>query len=94
MTPEKKSAATAQRDSHVRRDDFERATNHDECAHGHCRSGEGVKPIVEGDIIRTDETTVLGGDDKSGCAVIIESDSLPARAEHSAHAHRSDLFYL
>src|SRR3989475_3393507 len=34
--------------------------------------GEGVKPIVEGDIIRTDETTVLGGDDKSGCAVIIE----------------------
>src|SRR3989440_199566 len=32
--------------------------------------GEGVKPIVEGDIIRTDETTVLGGDDKSGCAAI------------------------
>ena len=25
--------------------------------------GEGVKPIVEGDIIRTDGTTVLGGDD-------------------------------
>src|SRR5438045_5936818 len=34
--------------------------------------GEGVRPIVEGDIIRTDETTVLGGDDKSGCAVVIE----------------------
>src|SRR5437879_12959288 len=34
--------------------------------------GEGVKPIIEGDIIRTDETTVLGGDDKSSCAVIIE----------------------
>jgi tripeptide aminopeptidase len=34
--------------------------------------GEGVKPIVEGDIIRTDGTTVLGGDDKSGCVVIIE----------------------
>ena len=34
---------------------------------------EGVKPIVEGDIIRTDGTTVLGGDDKSGCAVIIET---------------------
>ncbi len=32
--------------------------------------GEGVKPIVDGDIIRTDGTTVLGGDDKSGCAVI------------------------
>jgi tripeptide aminopeptidase len=35
--------------------------------------GEGVKPVVEGDIIRTDGTTVLGGDDKSGCAVIIET---------------------
>ncbi|HYH86805.1 MAG TPA: M20/M25/M40 family metallo-hydrolase [Pyrinomonadaceae bacterium] len=34
--------------------------------------GRGVKPIVEGDIIRTDGTTVLGGDDKSGVAVIIE----------------------
>jgi tripeptide aminopeptidase len=35
--------------------------------------GRGVKPIVEGDIIRTDGTTVLGGDDKSGVAVIIET---------------------
>src|SRR3954468_23216146 len=35
--------------------------------------GENVKPIIEGDIIRTDGTTVLGGDDKSGCAVIIET---------------------
>ena len=35
--------------------------------------GEGVKPIVEGDIIRSDGTTVLGGDDKSGIAVIIET---------------------
>jgi tripeptide aminopeptidase len=35
--------------------------------------GRGVKPIVEGDIIRTDGTTVLGGDDKSGVSVIIET---------------------
>ncbi len=35
--------------------------------------GKGVKPVVECDIIRTDGTTVLGGDDKSGCAVIIET---------------------
>lgn len=35
--------------------------------------GKGVKPVIEGDIIRTDGTTVLGGDDKSGCAVIIET---------------------
>jgi tripeptide aminopeptidase len=34
--------------------------------------GEGVKPVVAGDIIRSDGTTVLGGDDKSGCAVILE----------------------
>src|SRR5579863_1496274 len=43
------------------------------CAHMDTVSpGEGVKPIVEGDIIRTDGTTVLGGDDKSGCAIICE----------------------
>jgi tripeptide aminopeptidase len=35
--------------------------------------GEGVKPVVEGDAIRTDGTTVLGGDDKSGCAVLCET---------------------
>lgn len=34
--------------------------------------GEGVKPIIEGTIIRSDGTTVLGGDDKSGCAIIVE----------------------
>ncbi|HYP52273.1 MAG TPA: M20/M25/M40 family metallo-hydrolase [Pyrinomonadaceae bacterium] len=35
--------------------------------------GEGVKPIFEGEIIRSDGTTVLGGDVKSGCAVILET---------------------
>jgi len=35
--------------------------------------GRGVRPIVEGDRIRTDGSTVLGGDDKSGCAVVIET---------------------
>ncbi|MBK6313344.1 MAG: M20/M25/M40 family metallo-hydrolase [Blastocatellia bacterium] len=34
--------------------------------------GKGVKPVFDGDIIRTDGTTVLGGDDKSGCAIIVE----------------------
>jgi tripeptide aminopeptidase len=34
--------------------------------------GKGVRPVVEGDIIRTDGSTVLGGDDKSGCSVILE----------------------
>jgi tripeptide aminopeptidase len=44
------------------------------CAHmDTVAPGEGVKPVVEGDIIRTDGTTVLGGDDKSGCAIICET---------------------
>jgi len=34
--------------------------------------GEGVKPIVEGDVIRSDGTTVLGGDDKSGLTIVCE----------------------
>jgi tripeptide aminopeptidase len=43
------------------------------CAHmDTVAPGEGVKPVVEGDIVRTDGTTVLGGDDKSGCALICE----------------------
>jgi tripeptide aminopeptidase len=36
------------------------------------KPGIGVKPVVNGDIITTDGTTVLGGDDKSGCAIIVE----------------------
>ena len=44
------------------------------CAHmDTVAPGEGVKPIVDGDIIRTDGTTVFGGDDKSGCAIICET---------------------
>lgn len=34
--------------------------------------GEGVVPIFDGDILRTDGRTVLGGDDKSGVAIICE----------------------
>jgi len=34
--------------------------------------GEGVRPVIEGDMIRSDGTTVLGGDDKSGLAIICE----------------------
>jgi tripeptide aminopeptidase len=34
--------------------------------------GEGILPILDGDILRTDGTTVLGGDDKSGVAIICE----------------------
>lgn len=34
--------------------------------------GEGIKPLVEGDKIKSDGTTILGGDDKSGIAIIVE----------------------
>ena len=34
--------------------------------------GEGVVPVVEGTILRSDGRTVLGGDDKSGIAIICE----------------------
>lgn len=34
--------------------------------------GEGIAPILDGDILRTDGRTVLGGDDKSGVAIICE----------------------
>lgn len=34
--------------------------------------GKGVKPVREADRIRTDGTTILGGDDKSGVAIVLE----------------------
>jgi len=43
------------------------------CAHmDTVEPGVGVKPVVDGDVIRTDGTTVLGGDDKSGVAIVCE----------------------
>lgn len=35
--------------------------------------GKGIKPIIKDDIICTDGTTILGGDDKAGIAGIIEA---------------------
>ena len=35
--------------------------------------GENVKPIINGDVVRTDGSTVLGGDDKSGIVAILEA---------------------
>jgi tripeptide aminopeptidase len=34
--------------------------------------GTGIKPIVTDGVVRTDGTTILGGDDKSGVAVVLE----------------------
>jgi len=35
--------------------------------------GEGVTPVLQGNILKSDGTTVLGGDDKSGVAIICEA---------------------
>jgi len=37
------------------------------------KPGENIKPIVENGIVRTDGTTVLGADDKSGIAALFEA---------------------
>jgi len=43
------------------------------CAHmDTVEPGSGVQPVDEGDVIRSDGTTVLGGDDKSGIAIVCE----------------------
>ncbi len=34
---------------------------------------EPVRPVREGDVVRTDGTSVLGGDDKAGCAIVVEA---------------------
>ncbi|MGQ0792507.1 MAG: M20/M25/M40 family metallo-hydrolase [Deltaproteobacteria bacterium] len=34
--------------------------------------GEGIKPRIDGGVIRSDGATILGSDDKSGLAVIVE----------------------
>ena len=34
---------------------------------------ERIRPVVEGDVVRTDRTTVLGGDDKAGIVAIFEA---------------------
>jgi tripeptide aminopeptidase len=35
--------------------------------------GENIRPVVDGDIVRSDGTTILGGDDKSGIVAILEA---------------------
>lgn len=34
--------------------------------------GKGIKPIIKDDIIYSDETTILGADDKAGLAIMLE----------------------
>ncbi len=42
------------------------------CAHlDTVKPGVGIKPVIEGDVIKSDGSTILGADDKSGIAEII-----------------------
>ena len=34
--------------------------------------GRGIKPIVDGEVLRSDGTTILGGDCKAGVAIVLE----------------------
>lgn len=44
------------------------------CAHfDTVKPGKGIKPIIENGIIKTDGSTVLGGDDKAGISQIVEA---------------------
>jgi tripeptide aminopeptidase len=46
--------------------------------------GRGIRPVIDGDTIRTDGTTVLGGDPKAGVAAILEA-LMALRAAGTAH---------
>ena len=50
--------------------------------------GEGIVPILDGDILRTDGRTVLGGDDKSGVAIICEVLRVIKENQHSLQRRR------
>lgn len=52
---------------------------------------KGINPIMDGDIIRSDGTTILGADDKSGIAAILEC--LRVLAENNLpHGHITIVF--
>lgn len=52
-----------------------------------------VRPVVQGDIIRADGTTVLGGDDKAGIVAILEAVRI-VRARRIAHGPIEVLFTI
>ena len=46
--------------------------------------GNGIKPVINGDIIESDKTTILGADDKAGIAALLEGIRL-LKEENIAH---------
>ncbi len=62
------------------------------CAHmDTVEPGIGVRPVDEGDVIRSDGTTVLGGDDKSG--IVIACEAVRAAREHGVRHPPIDVVF-
>ncbi len=59
--------------------------------------GRGVRPIIDGDVIHTDGSTILGGDCKAGLSVILEAleslhqDAAPWRAVEIAFTREEEI---
>ena len=62
--------------------------------------GRGVQPLIDGDVIHTDGSTILGGDCKAGLAAILESlesvaeDGTPRRAVEIALTREEEIGLL
>lgn len=54
--------------------------------------GKGVKPVIENGVIRSGKDTVLGGDDKSGVAAIMEA--IESAKENRSHKTVEVLFSI
>ena len=54
---------------------------------------QNIRPVMQGDVIKTDGTTVLGGDDKAGIVAILESVRV-ARERHVPHGPIEILFTI
>jgi len=55
--------------------------------------GEGIKPIIKNDVIYSDGTTILGGDNKAGIAAIIEALKV-IREENLSHGDVEVVFTI
>ncbi|MCX8129278.1 MAG: M20/M25/M40 family metallo-hydrolase [Clostridia bacterium] len=55
--------------------------------------GKGKKPVIEGDIIKTDGTTILGGDDAAGIECILEALRV-IREKHYPHGDIQVVFTI
>ena len=48
--------------------------------------GRGIQPVLDGDILRSDGTTILGGDCKAGVAIVLEALACVAESNRPHHA--------